>query len=375
MNSSFVPFTIDGDNVRFGLAGVKNLGTGASEFIVKERQERGPYENLLDFLVRTKGTVNRKAAESLIKAGAFDCFEPNRAVLLNSLEWEMNKASSEKLRFAERQFDMFGAAEDRPKPAAVKFDTHELLVYEKTAFGFYFSSHPLEPYRAEYEALSLSTIAQIETMRDGDKASLGGVITGRRARKDKRDREYAIITVEDFDGSIEVMVFSDVLEGCRVMLKTDNLVAIQGTVKVRAADSSGRGHGVPQFWAERVMLFKDCNRFLSAIVVAVPEKEMDDVMLLKLKERLEEHPGTGLVYLRLLQPDGSYRDLKLREQRVALSNELIASVREVFGPDSVKFKGEMPPCVRNGDRFRKGGFHKKPSGQRGADQRGRTTGG
>jgi len=373
VNSSFVRFTIDGDNVRFGLAGVKNLGTGASEFIVKERQARGSYENLLDFLVRTKGAVNRKAVESLIKVGAFDCFEPNRTVLLNSLEWEMNKASSEKLRFAERQCDMFGAAEDKPKPAAVKFDTHELLAYEKAAFGFYFSSHPLEPYRAEYEALGLSTIAQIETMRDGHKASFGGVITGRRARKDKRDREYAIVTVEDFDGSIEVMVFSDVLEGCRAMLKTDNLVAVQGTVKVRAADPSGRGHGVPQFWAERVMLFKDCNRFLSAIVVAVPEKEMDDVMLLKLKERLEEHPGTGLVYLRLLQPDGSYRDLKLREQRVALSNELVASVREVFGPDSVKFKGEMPPCVRNGDRFRKGGFYKKPGGQGGVDRPGRAT--
>jgi hypothetical protein len=136
-------------------------------------------------------------------------------------------------------------------------------------------------------------------------------------------------------------------------------------VKVRAADAAGRGHGVPQFWAERVMLFKDCSRFLTAIVVVVPEKDMDEVMLLKLKERLEEHPGNGLVYLRLLQPDGSHREMKLREQRVALNNELIASLREVFGPDSVKFKGEMPPCVRNGDRFRKGGYYKgqKPGGQ------------
>jgi DNA polymerase III subunit alpha len=365
VNSSFVPFTIEGGNVRFGLAGVKNLGTGASEFIVQERQERGPYENMLDFLVRTKGTVNRKAVESLIKAGAFDRFELNRTVSLGSVEWEMNKAASEKLRFAERQFDMFGAAEDKPKPAPVKFDTHELLAYEKDAFGFYFSSHPLEPYRAEYEALGLSTIAQIESMHDGTKASLGGVITSRRARKDKRDREYAIITVEDFDGGIEVMVFSDVLEGCRALLKTDNLVAVQGTVKVRAADASGRGSGVPQFWADRVMLFNDCSRFLNALVVAVPEKDLDEVMLLKLKERLEEHPGNALVYLRLLQPDGSSRELKLREQRVMLSNDLIVTLREVFGPDSIRFKGEMPPCVRNGDRFRKGGYYKgrKPSEQ------------
>ena len=365
VNSSFVPFTIEGENVRFGLAGVKNLGTGASEFIVKERQEHGPYEDRLDFLVRTKGTVNRKAVESLIKAGAFDSFEPNRTVSLDSLEWEMNKAASEKLRFAERQFDMFGAAEDKPTPAPGKFDTHELLAYEKEAFGFYFSSHPLEPYRAEYEALGLSTIAQIESMRDGEKASLGGVITGRRTRKDKRDREYAIITVEDFDGGIEVMVFADVLEGCRAMLKTDNLVAVQGTVKVRAADGSGRGSGVPQFWADRVMLFTDCSRFLNALVVVVPDKDLDEVMLLKIKERLEEHPGNSLVYLRLVQPDGSFREMKLREQRVALDNELLVSLREVSGPDSIKFKGEMPSFARNGDRFRKGGYYKdrKPEGQ------------
>jgi DNA polymerase-3 subunit alpha len=353
VNSSLVPFTIEGGKVRFGLAGVKNLGTGASEFIVKERQQHGPYQNMLDFLVRTKGTVNRKAVESLIKAGAFDGFEPNRTALLNSLEWEMNKAASEKLRFAERQVDMFGAAEDEPKPAPVKLDTHELLAYEKDAFGFYFSSHPLEPYRAEYEALGLSTIAQIESMRDGEKASLGGVITGRRTRKDKRDREYAIVTVEDFDGGIEVMVFSDVLEACRGLLKTDNLVAVQGTVKVRAAEASGRGSGVPQFWADRVMLFQDCSRFLNALVVVVPQGDLDEVMLLKLKERLEEHPGNALVYLKLLQPDGSAREMKLREYRVALSNELVASLREVFGPDSIRFKGEMPVCTRNGDRFKR----------------------
>jgi len=364
VNASFVPFTIEGGNVRFGLAGVKNLGTGASEFIVKERQQ-GPFESMLDFLVRTKGTVNRKAVESLIKAGAFDAFDPNRAALLSSLEWEMDKAASERLRFAERQVDMFGAIAEPAAAAPVKFDTHELLSYEKDAFGFYFSSHPLEPYRAEYEALGLTTIAQIESMRDGERASLGGVITGRRARKDKRDREYAIITVEDFDGGIEVMVFSDVLEGCRGVLKTDNLVAVQGTVKVRAADGSGRGSGVPQFWADRVMLFQDCSRYLNALVVAVPEKDLDDVMLLKLKERLEEHPGNALVYLRLLRPDGSAREMKLREQRVALSNELVGSLREVFGPDSIRFKGEMPTFSREGDRFRRNAYYKgrKPNGQ------------
>lgn len=345
VNASDVPFTIEGTSVRFGLAGVKNLGTGASELVVKERAAHGPYKGMLDFFIRTKGQVNRKAAESLVKAGAFDCFEKNRSTLLASLEWEMNKASSERLLFAEKQTDMFGGVADKPEAQPAKFDTHDLLAYEKEAFGFYFSSHPLEPYRAEYEALNLATVAQIETMRDGHKVALGGVITARRSRQDKRDREYAIITVEDFDGAIEVMIFSDVLEACRAMVKTDNLVAIQGTVKVRAGDASGRGQGVPQVWADRVMLFKDTSRFLKSLVVVVPEKDMDEVALLKLKERLAEFPGDGHVYLRLLAQDGTHREMRLRQFGVKLDNELVASLREVFGPDSIRFKGELPPCV------------------------------
>ncbi|MBM3313506.1 DNA polymerase III subunit alpha, partial [candidate division WOR-3 bacterium] len=352
VNSSHVSFTLDQGRVRFGLAGVKNLGTGASELVVKERQEHGPYENLLDFLIRTKGAVNRKAAESLIKAGAFDWLEPNRTALLGCLEWEMNKAGSERLRFAERQFDIFAVRDKEPSPSPAKLDTHELLTYEKEAFGFYFSSHPLAPYQAEYEALGLSAIVQIETMRDGDKVSLGGVITGRRSRKDKRDREYAILTVEDFDGAIEVLVFYDVLEGCRAILKTDNLVAVQGTVKVRAADASGRAQGVPQVWADRVMLFSDCARYLDALVLTVAERELDEPMLHRLKAQMEHHPGNAQVYLRLTQPHGSARELRLRQYRVALTKELIAALRPMLGPDAVGFRGELPPSVRNGDRSR-----------------------
>ena len=106
------------------------------------------------------------------------------------------------------------------------------------------------------------------------------------------------------------------------------------------------------------MLFQDCSRYLNALVVVIPELDLDEVMLLKLKERMDEHPGNSLVYLRLLQPDGSAREMKLREQRVALSNELVGSLRDVFGPDSVKVKGEMPVFSRNGDRFRRGNYQK-----------------
>ncbi|MEO0077636.1 MAG: DNA polymerase III subunit alpha [candidate division WOR-3 bacterium] len=343
VNQSQVTFSIEEKSIRFGLAGVKNLGTNASDFIVKERLAHGPYESLLDFLVRTRGQVNRKAVESLIKAGAFDGFEPNRKALLSSLEWEMSRAASEKLRFLEKQIDMFSAAESpaRRQSSEEKFDTHDLLAYEKDAFGFYFTSHPLEPFRAEYEALGLVPIAQVETLKDGAAIALGGVITGRRTRKDKRDREYVIITVEDFEGTIEVLVFSDQLEECRAALKVDNLVAIQGTVKVRAADGGAQA-GVPQVWAERVMSFEESARCLKGVVIEVPEQEFDELAIVKLKERLAARPGNGLVRFALRGRDGSTRVFRFDETRVELSNALVRELREVFGPDSVKLWGELP---------------------------------
>ena len=207
----------------------------------------------------------------------------------------MNKAASQRLLFLERQTDMFGGAEtsrSRRRPAS-SIDTHDLLSYEKEAFGFYFSSHPLEPYRAEYEALNL-----VHRRPDRDDARRRQGVAGRGHHRCAGRARTSVTAntsssrVEDFDGSIEVMIFSDQLEACRAVVKIDNLVAVQGTVKVRAADATGRGQGVPQVWADRVMAFKDCSRYLKGLVIVVPASEAGrgDV-LLKMKERLEEHPG------------------------------------------------------------------------------------
>jgi DNA polymerase III alpha subunit len=258
----------------------------------------------------------------------------------------MAKAASEKLQFLDRQADLFGAAEKPAAAAPRQFDTHQLLAFEKDAFGFYFSSHPLEPYRAEYEALGLTPLTQVEAMRDGTTAKLGGVVTQRRSRKDKRDREYVIITVEDFDGAIEVMVFADQLEACRSALKVDNLVAVQGTVKVRSSEGPGGLSGIPQVWADRVMSFADCNRYIRQGSIELREQELDDVLLMKVKETLEAHPGSGIVRIRVLKPDGKPADFRIPEQRVEFTNALITELRRLCGPDAVKLRGELPACER-----------------------------
>lgn len=344
VNRSEARFSIEEGGVRFGLAGIRNLGMGASEKIVEERKANGDYESLLDFLVRNRGTVNRKAAESLIKAGAFDWTGRNRSTLLSTLELELAKAGSEKLRFAEMQENLFDfSARERAEPEPEKkLETHDLLAYEKDAFGFYFSSHPLEAHRLEYQALRFVPTEQLEEKEDGDQVSLAGVITSRRMKRSKNGNEYMVVTLEDFIGSVEVMVFAGLLEKSREYLQTDRLVIIQGRV-------SRREGGVPQLMADRVLPFSEASRYLSAVAVTLPPDTCDEGHLIKLRETLLAHPGGAAVFIQLRQKDGGIETARAKEYKVSLNSELITALVRLFGPDSIQLRGELPaPESRQG---------------------------
>lgn len=344
-NRSRRTFTIEDGRIRFALPAVKNIGQGASERIVEEREAHGEYKDLLDFLMRNKGTVNRKAAESLIMAGAFDWVDPNRTKMLADLELEMARAGSERLQFMERQVDMFGTTdEDEPEPE-VKFDTHQLLSYEKKSLGFYFSSHPLEPHLAEYRALKLEPISQVHTRPDGTRVALGGVITLRRIRRDKREREYFVVMVEDLEGTLEVMVFADRLESCRQHLQVDRLVIVQGRVKKREK-------GVAQVWADRVVPFENVDRYIKAVAVSMPGKNSKE-SLRELRKVLQSHRGESLVYLRRPRPGGGHKVVWVKEFKVRLDNQLVAELEALLGRDSVSLVGELPAPVNGQQRRRR----------------------
>ena len=335
-----------GKAVRFGLSGIRHVGGKASELIVRGRVANGPYDGLLDFLIRNRGTVNRKAAESMIQAGAFDGFDDNRTRVLSGLELDMAKAGSDRLRFLELQTDLFGeTVSEKPKPEDIQFDMHQLLSYEKQAFGFYFSSHPLEPYRAEYRAFRLVPTDRLLSRHDGDMVALGGVISARRTRKDRRDRQYMIITLEDFDGPVEVMVFADQLEKHREHLMVDKLVIVQGRVRMRD------DRGVPQIWADRVLSFEGVERYLKAVVVDLPDGANDE-RLHRLVELAREHAGSAMLYLRRHNKDGQPRLVWVKEYKVALDVQFVLALRRLFGDDAIELRGELP-SIESSRRYRR----------------------
>jgi len=345
VNQSAAKFTIEKDAVRYGLAGVKNVGIGAAELIVEERQKNGPYQNLLDFLVRTRGKVNRKAVESLIKAGAFDAFNPDRTQLLTELEPLLTKAASEKLLFYDRQFQLFGSETDDPSaPLVTKKSTPRTVIinYEKEALGFYFSSHPLERYRLEYSALALTPIAELENREEGTSVAIGGIITARKVRKDRRERDYFILTLEDFNSSVEVMAFSNVIETCRVALVPDNIVIVQGKVKTRAAGDASGTSGIPQLWADAVYNFDRALQFIKKVVLELSETELDDSLVTKIRETLSAFPGEVPVVISLTKSDNEKRRLLLKKYPVQLEPKLIAELSNLVGPDRVQLFGSLP---------------------------------
>ncbi len=350
INRSAARFTIEDNGVRFGLAGIKNIGVAAAEAVVAEREQNGPYQNLLDFLVRNRGKVNRKAVESLIKAGAFDSCDQPRDQLLTQLDLAMTKAASEKLLFAERQFALFGEEQpSRPSsentPGPPENNTLFCLACEKEAFGFYFSSHPLERYRAEYKAFGLLPIADLEKLSEGETVTLGGVITKRRTRKDRWDREYLVLTLEDFDSSVEIMAFADLLENYRPLLQVDNLVIVQGKVRLRTSRETQfqETGGVAQVWAERIGDFNTARSWVKKITIEIPAERLDDLLMVKIRDVLTKSPGQTPVFLKLTAYGSTLKRLWLKSLPVQIRDDLLSELDRIVEPEGGKITAPLPP--------------------------------
>lgn len=366
VNASNVNFTIEGRCVRYGLAGLKNIGVGAAEAIVRERTECGRFLNLLDFLKRMRGKVNRKAIESLIKAGAFDCFEPNRAKLFANLDKELAKAASEKLLYREKQFNLFeiegSELSSQQNHFSIPDEESVINSWEKEAFGFYFSAHPLQKYQLEYQALGLVPLDEITNQYDNDTIAIGGVIVERKYRKDRRNRDYMIVKIEDFNSSAEVMVFSDLLEASRELLVLERMVIVKGRVKTRAGLAIGENKsgdisqfgGVPQIFAESIVDFNKARDFITGVIIQVAAEELDEINSSKIKEVLKQFPGKVPVYLIVSNSDGTKRKFRLKEFSVRIEDRLIKELQQVAGKGQVSLTGGLPLFRNEGNSVPRG---------------------
>jgi DNA polymerase-3 subunit alpha len=329
INQSDRDFTVEDGKVRYGLAGVKNVGVGAIHAILEARRS-GPFQSFRDVLERINlGRVNRKVLEALIQAGSFDSLQPRRSRLMAGLEGALEKVNNLKRLQATKQLSMFGGLlepqEDDWLPEAQPWDKSIKLAREKEALGVYLTGHPLDAYRTLLKAQIKITTADLAEVPDFQEVVLGVVVTSLKEKTGKKGGRLAILTVEDLAGSVEALVYTEVFERVAPLLRQPSLpLWLRGHVvqeekgpKLVAQEIAPLENTLPR-WTERVDL---------RLQAATLTREQ----LLKLKEILRQHAGPVPAFLHFLH---SREDATLAlPQELALtpSPELMAQVNRLFG--------------------------------------------
>ncbi|HMA53080.1 MAG TPA: DNA polymerase III subunit alpha, partial [Acidobacteriota bacterium] len=236
INKSEFRFTVEGGNIRFGLAAVKGIGQAAVEELVAARKRAGAFRSPFDlFLEHDTKVVNRKAVESLIKAGAFDSLGWKRSQSYHMLDRMIDFGHDVQKAHAARQSSLFGsgAVEPPPVPQEVlemrEWDESHVLSYEMDALGLYITGHPLARHKDRLRKLVSHLIAELDAERDFDKdVRLAGIIGSLKPLKTKKDERMATFVLEDLTGKIEVVVFPDAFSKCGQYLREGQLVWIKG---------------------------------------------------------------------------------------------------------------------------------------------------
>ncbi len=210
---------VDGDIV-YGLKGIKNLGEGVVEDIIAQRAENGPYDSLLSFLLRIESqSLNRRAVESLILAGAMDCFGETRATLLEGLDRHIAYVNSQREMQQHGQTLLFGGSDEDNEEDAIdesamvgltslpEMETREKLEHEKNLLGFYFSGHPLDEYKEAFDKVVTVDLGEKEKFRPEKEYGIVGIISDFRQIITKRGDAMAFVTIEDYHGSVETVIF------------------------------------------------------------------------------------------------------------------------------------------------------------------------
>ncbi len=225
--------------IRFGLVTIKNFGQGISTAIIDERKRGGKYKSITDFLDRVKDrNLNKKSLESLIKAGALDCFGIDRGTLLGNLDL-MLEYNKEGQKHNSDQTSLFGGMSDHASVPSLKLidtpkaEMHDKLAWEKELLGLYVSGHPLEKFRAMIEKKEINIKKALESAKEGSSVVFAGIIDEVRLVQTKNNETMAFITISDFSGSAEAVVFPRNYKEQKDMIVPDKCLAMKVTVNTR----------------------------------------------------------------------------------------------------------------------------------------------
>lgn len=353
INESNVTFTVSGGKIRFGLAAVKNVGRQVIVSIIKARKDKGRFTSFTDFCQKIEdGELNKRAVESLIKAGAFDSLKCYRSQLLAVYEQIMDGISGDRKRNLDGQislFEMSGGKTEASKdvlPNIKEFDKKYLLAMEKEMTGLYLSGHPLSEFESELKmSTSINTseifgemsegedeVAKVRTELDNKNVTMGGIIASVKIKATKSNSIMAFVTLEDMYGSIEVLVFPKIYQKYNKLMQEDSTVLIKGRISIREDES-------PKLLAEEIRPLNklDRGKKQNKLYLRIPSDKYSQ-MISALKPILSSARGTVPVYIYLDDGTGNKKDVMKadRELWVEINDNLLKRLQDLLGEESVK---------------------------------------
>src|SRR6266702_2286618 len=339
VNESGFKFTVVGDRrIRFGLGAIKNVGAGAIESIIAGRQAGGPYRSLVDLCDRIDLRLcNKRVIEALIDAGACDSLGgDHRAQLVAALDTACGEAQARQQERVSGQHALFGEATPIPRPSSplpdvVPWTEHERLTREKAVLGFFISGHPLARYRVEAELFGTRTTATLGQWAD-QKVRIAAVVTlVKRQISKKTSAEYARLTLEDFHGTAEALVFPEAWAKLNDVIRPDEALLLTGGYSAR-----DRGEEQAPFIVEAAQPLAELKA-TGAIGLTLrwstgeppaPEATRAAAAL------CASHPGAAPVLVEY-GGNGATERLRSRSLKVELDDVLLAALRELVGPEHV----------------------------------------
>ena len=339
VNESIGFFAAVGDDVRFGLGAVRNVGSNVVDGIRDARETKGRFESFHDFLKKVPLHVaNKRTIESLIKAGAFDSFGDSRRALLEVHEAAVESVVNDKRVEATGQagfdFDMLLAEE--PQSASVslvpekpEWDKRQKLAFEREMLGLYVSDHPLAGLELELAKQASTSIADLtgsESTQDGDTVTIAGLVTGVQHRVAKASgNQYGMITVEDFGGEITVMFMGKAYQEFGPALTPDSIVVVRGRVSMR--DDGMNLHAYSLYAPD---LGSVASGPSGPLIITMPDQRATTDVVQNLGDMLIRHAGDGEVRLRLVK--GTTARIFELPYRVSVSADLYGELKGLLGP-------------------------------------------
>ena len=339
INQSERNFTAQGGAIRYGLSALKSIGKAMVDQLVAERNARGPFQNLQEFLERiSECDLSKRIVESLIKAGALDCLEGNRRQKMMIYTSIMDNISQSKKKMMAGQMSLFDIVDDELKsdfeikfPKVNEFSKQELLAFEKEVIGLYVSGHPLEEYQNMWKknitrtSLDFQLNDEDETaVADNAREIIGGIISEVTVKVTKQNSVMAFVTIEDLYGTVEVLVFPKLYEKYRQIIAEDNKVFITGRV------TSG-GEENAKMICETITLFSDKS---SELWIRFENKEEYEEKYPQLLENIKLSNGKDKIVIYLNQEKA--KKILPASCNVNADQQFLQKMQALFGENNVR---------------------------------------